>query len=259
MKTTCFLLCATAVAAHAAYDANTEKYYDVSSNDFTKSLYSSVGSLNMATVSVITPNDFLQSNYTATQDIVYAKGGDTSAGIVQTSFVLTLTSVKESNILSFRSNADYHNNDGINRPYDAFGFTIDANGNLVFSRQSLTLNNGALSITPDVNNTILLTQLNANQTYNITLTSLATPNAQNTPGRGDDNFIVSVSSATGKETMSAPGFGLNGSYFSELLIGDDNGASGSVSELSLSTVPEPGTATLSLLALAALAMRRARR
>ena len=117
----------------------------------------------------------------------------------------------------------------------------------------------------------------ANTSYTLSIISSASTTGANgstvSPSRGTDNFSVTLSSdsMTTPVTSTVAGFSLDGNSLGRVYIGgskspDDSGTFGNVTSFALSipgtaptpSVPEPTTATLSLLALAGLAARRRR-
>lgn len=148
---------------------------------------------------------------------------------------------------------------------NAYGFKIKTNGNLEFGSMG-TDNITSTTAGTGTSGTTTFSALTTNTKYELTIISYGVENTAGIPGRGKDNFLVTVTNmVTGTtETKKIDGFGLNHAPFGNLRIGsaiEDNAnvLKGTVHSISLQSIPEPATATLSLLALCGLAARRRRK
>ena len=136
----------------------------------------------------------------------------------------------------------------VDNNYRGWGVILKADGALTFARVKgdTTIHDQATS----------LGTLEAGTTYTITIVSNGTKDSNGIVGRGTGNFDISVFDGTTANTYSVTGFGLNGQYLDKFVIGQASGVNGTLSVTAM--VPEPATATLSLLALAGLCARRRR-
>ena len=168
-----------------------------------------------------------------------------SPGFSKVVLTLNLTDTTGTgNIFSVITGAD----GGIRDTYRGWGINLEADGALTFARVQAS---GAIT-----DNKTSLGTLEAGSTYTITIVSNGTKNNDGIVGRGTGNFDISVFNGTTTQTYTANGFGLDGSYLDKFIIGQANGVNGTLSVTAM--VPEPATATLSLLALAGLCARRRR-
>ena len=265
---------ATAInyAEAAAYDSEYDRYYDVEPAQMTGLLYNSGGtSIDLSQESFIEAADLNLENYTRMQDLVYRDGayrpsgeGDTSPGVFTASFNLELTSIEAGNIFSIAARPPH--GDLLTNTYDfplnAFGLSLTKDGILRFSRNSYR--------TEVADNIVEIGTLSVGTVYEVTLTSIAQPlfttngNLSSSGdnmyiGRGDSNFIITVTGEDYSQTITTAGFGLNGVEFNQIVIGDsESDMEGSISNLVIKTIPEPTTSILCLLSFAAMAYRRRR-
>ena len=139
--------------------------------------------------------------------------------------------------------------------YRGWGISVGAEGVLTFARVNAD--------TSVKDNSTSLGSLVAGTTYTITIISNGTPDANGLVGRGTGNFDISVDDGSGSvANYAAAGFGFNGDHFDKIIIGKGtaSGATAVDGVVSVAVyIPEPATATLSLLALAGLAARRRRK
>ena len=192
---------------------------------------------------------------TITEDCTISKGGDLFADAFDFSFTLTETPVVTGDydlLLAY-----YQVNNG--RDYTVNAFKLSSNGVLTLDRgKNLTLTDGALtsdSTLGTTNNYSTFTVVGGTDAY--TLTTPGTYTIQYLGGKNNEaaaNLLldgVTVASFTGGS------FNMNGSEGDaasrEIIYAKVN------SDYVAPSVPEPTTATLSLLALAGLAARRRRR
>ena len=143
---------------------------------------------------------------------------------------------------------------GASGDYRGWGISVGTAGALTFARVKADtgINDNQLS----------LGNLVAGTAYTITIISNGTPDDNGLVGRGAGNFDISVDDGNSVANYTANGFGFNGDHFDKIIIGKGtaNGATGVDGVVSVAVyIPEPATATLSLLALAGLATRRRRR
>lgn len=188
--------------------------------------------------------------------IITKTGGDTSpaALIATVDFSLTSFGSANENFVSFLAAANTANS------LDAYGFVVNNTGTLSFGRMGTgTITSTTAGCALAQSAAIATLALNTN--YSLTLQSHAT----GTPvGRGNDNFTIVLTNlddiSSTPVRVTTQGFGLNGNAFGSVRIGSNLSTgtlAGTVTKLSI-IAPEPATATLSLLALAALATRRKR-
>lgn len=258
MKKTIIALIALSGLA-GAYDAKDNGMkYNATDKDFSLTLYSSASTLSTSTLTTIATTDL--SKYVEGQDFISVVGSDKSPGLFSVSFSLTLTSLTSTgNIFTITSDGPWDSRGGGNKTSDkvGYGLYLDSNGALTFNRSDVT---ATYAVTMDDSKTVVAT-LGADKTYDIVLTSYAKPDASSKVGRASDNFYISVTPQGGTATtMNLAGFGLNAEDgLGAVVIGSANGVAGSISNLTIKSVPEPTTATLSLLALAGLVARRRRK
>ena len=188
--------------------------------------------------------DIPYGNDNAVNGLFIAKdGGDTSPGFAKVVLTLNLTNLDATgNIFTVQTDAQQNQS--------GWGFYLGAEGALTFGQTNWNGGNPTIHTTKASCGT-----LTAETEYTITIVSNGTGSVV---GRGTDNFTITVA-AEGLETASytADGFGLNGNYVNKLMVGSANGVNGTLGVVAY--VPEPATATLSLLALAGLAARRRRK
>ena len=190
--------------------------------------------------------------------IISKTGSDTSPAPVIVTITFTITQNPGSydqHFLSFGSDGDTSSN--------AYGFKVKTSGQLEFGQMGTNDLIGTGDGVGTGYTCVIADSLTLDDHYELTLVSKA---SGDTPGRGSDNFDITLTNLDTNEviTKTAQGFGLNGSAFGNLFIGsacssDTDVMKGNISSISIcSPVPEPATATLSLLALAGLAARRRR-
>ena len=170
-------------------------------------------------------------------------GGDTSPGFAKVVLTLNLTNLDATgNIFTVQTDAQQNQS--------GWGFYLGAEGALTFGQTNWNGGNPTIHTTKASCGT-----LTAETEYTITIVSSGTGSVV---GRGTENFTITVA-AEGIEaaTYTADGFGLNGNYVNKLMVGSANGVNGTLGVVAY--IPEPATATLSLLALAGLAARRRRK
>lgn len=167
----------------------------------------------------------------------------------------------DGNIFAIRTDADSQYNvitPGLDRDYDydGFGFHIQSNGTLTFCRLNIS-DSEVISISDNINS---IATLSIGSTYSISLASSGSTTDSPIIGRGTDNFTITLmQDDTLLSETTVAGFGLNGVKLESILIGDaDSSVTGTVSDINIYTIPEPSTATLSLLALSGLLLRRRR-
>ena len=154
--------------------------------------------------------------------------------------------------------------------YNAYGFILSSEGALTFGRMGTDNLCDASQITT-ADNKVDIGILQTDKTYTLTLTSFADTTGTSYPGQGTKNFLITLNADEVEPvSVTAAGFGLNGNNFANLRMGSGysvpegqtgSALAGTISSISLlaaAPVPEPATATLSLLALAGLAARRRR-
>ena len=194
--------------------------------------------------------------------------GDTSPALGKVDLTFTLTDVTSTNTL-FTIAANSSGQAG-------WGVTIKE-GSLYLGQMTINTDNTTSAMYSYSANCTAIGTVSTNTSYTLSIISSAsTKGADDTTvaaGRGIDNFSVTLSSdSMAPSSYTVAGFGLNGNSLNRVYIGGSNsqsesGTYGSVSSFALSipgtaptpAVPEPTTATLSLLALAGLAARRRRK
>ena len=197
------------------------------------------------------------------------ENNDTCPGLGKVDITFTLTDVTSTNTL-FAIAANSATQAG-------WGVTIKG-GSLYLGQMTINTGNTTSAMHTYSANCSTIGTVTANTSYTLSIISSAsttgTDGSTVSPGRGTDNFSVTLSS----DSMATPvtstvaGFLLNGDSLSRVYIGGSNGTAdsgtfGNVTSFALSIpgtaptppVPEPTTATLSLLALAGLAARRRRK
>ena len=182
--------------------------------------------------------------------------GDKSPAVGKLEMAITFTNVNTtSTVIAF-------SNDG--GAQCGWGVTIK-DGSLYVGQMTVNSSNTTSVMTNYTANCTEIGQVVSNKAYTLTLISYGTENSDGKPGRGDDNFYFVLSDGVDQTSGYAAGFGLNGTTGLKYIeLGGSNGTAdsgqfGTVSSLSLYVVPEPTTATLSLLALCGLAARRRRK
>ena len=192
-------------------------------------------------------------SYTTSDYFISKTGSDTSPAWGEMVITFTLnglaTAGTEHNLVNVLS-SNIGTGQGQSVQYNAYGFYVNGS-TLTFGRSHCNASN---SLTLADNKVVVTDSLAANTTYTLTILSQATGS---TVGRGSDNFAITLTSDAGVNiTKTAAGFGLNGEKCTGFVLGDaDLNGSATFS----ANVPEPATATLSLLALAGLAARRRRK
>ncbi|MGN0835855.1 MAG: PEP-CTERM sorting domain-containing protein [Akkermansia sp.] len=180
--------------------------------------------------------------------------GNTSPAIGKVDITFSLTDASSATTLvTFAADSNSSGKSG-------WGVIVDG-GSLYLGQMNVNISN----TTSDMNNTDCRTSVGTvttGTTYTLSVISTASTTGTLYPGRGSDNFIVSLSYGETTTTTTVAGFGLNGNALNRIYIGGsqssgDTGSVGTITRFALS-VPEPATATLSLLALAGLAARRRR-
>ena len=201
-------------------------------------------SLSSSTTINASSFDFPYGNVNTENGLFIAKdGGDTSPGFAKVVLTLNLTNLDATGNIMTVMTDNSANQSG-------WGLYLGAEGALTFGQANWNGGNPNIHTAKADCGT-----LTADTEYTITLVSKGTGSVV---GRGTENFTITVA-AEGIEaaTYTADGFGLNGNYFSKMMVGSANGVNGTVGIVAY--VPEPATATLSLLALAGLAARRRRK
>lgn len=195
--------------------------------------------------------------------------GDTSPGLGKVDITFTLTDVTSTNTL-FAIAASSDNKTG-------WSVTIKE-GSLYLGQMTINASNTTSAMSDYSANCSSIGTVTANTSYTLSIISSESTTEANgstvSPGRGTDNFSITLSSAsmTTPVTSTVAGFGLNGTNLSRVYIGGSNsmsesGTFGTVTSFALSipgtaptpNVPDPATATLSLLDLAGLAARHRRK
>lgn len=195
---------------------------------------------------------------------------DTSPALGKVDITFTLTNVTAANTI-FAIAANSASQAG-------WGVTVK-DGSLYLGQMTVNSGNTTSAMHNYSANCAAIGAVSTNTSYTLSIISSASTTGANgatvSPGRGIDNFTVTLSSdSMTPVTSTVAGFGLNGSSLSRVYIGGsnstgDSGTFGDVTSFALSipgtaptptpVVPEPATATLSLLALAGLAARRRRK
>ena len=231
--------------------------------------------MSLESVHRILASDLAPDVYTYMQDIVFRDGtdrsitsGDTAPGLFTASMDLTFSEIGAGNILTFvaksrswATNTVYWPSNISGWESNAYGFSLTDEGMLRFSRNDC--------ITEVSDFIVDIAMLEAGITYNITLTSHAQPLMLESGvsssgdnmciGRGSENFTITISCEEFSKTITASGFGLNGDEFAYMELGGENGPSGTISHLTIKTIPEPASALLSMLTLVSFTVRRRRK
>ena len=195
-------------------------------------------------------------------------GNDTSPGLGKVDITFTLTDVTTANTLfTIAANSDKQ---------AGWGVTIK-DGSLYLGQMTINAGNTTSAMHSYTANCTAIGTVSANTSYTLSIISNASTLGANgatvSAGRGIDNFSITLTSDSMEPvSTTAAGFGLNGTTINRVYLGgsnstNDNGTFGTVTNFALSipgtaptpVVPEPATATLSLLALAGLAARRRRK
>ena len=254
MKKTLIALMALASVASAAVTSAPSVLDDPS--DFGYLAYQGTGISLTTTTNVTTSDLSLPYGMNANVDgLLYANTvtGTTnngSPGCAKVVLTLNLTSLDSTgNVFTLIGTGGNAPND-----YRGWGISVGTAGALTFARVKADagINDNSLS----------LGTLVAGTTYTITIISNGTPDANGIVGRGTGNFDISVDDGNSVGNFTAAGFGFNGYEFDKLVIGKGtaSGATAVDGVVSVAVyIPEPATATLSLLALAGLAVRRRRK
>ena len=260
MKKTLIALMALASVASAAVTSAPSVLDDPS--DFGYLAYQGTGISLTTTTNVTTSDLSLPYGINANVDgLLFANTVDTpnsgtgtqnngSPGFAKVVLTLNLNSLDSTgNVFTLIGTGHNAVND-----YRGWGISVGTAGALTFARVKADagINDNSLS----------LGTLVAGTTYTITIISNGTPDANGIVGRGTGNFDISVDDGNSVGNFTAAGFGFNGYEFDKLVIGKGtaSGATAVDGVVSVAVyIPEPATATLSLLALAGLAVRRRRK
>ena len=188
-------------------------------------------------------------------------GSDTSPAVGKLDLTFTLTNTSlTTTLVTFAANSSTQ---------AGWGVTVN-NGSLYLGQMTVNSGNTTSAMASYTSNCSSVGTVTTDTTYTLSVISTASTTGTSgavSPGRGIDNFLVTLSDGSNTTTTTVAGFGLNGSTLNRIYVGgsnsmSDTGTIGTVSQLSLSipgvAVPEPATATLSLLALVGLAARRRR-
>lgn len=191
-------------------------------------------------------------NYESAEYFIKKTGDDTSPAVGAFVMSFSLTDIPVSgtnqNLIHVRS-SDIGTAYGQSQAQNSYGFFVNGN-TLTFGKSNCDASNTLTAFSK----TDIFTALEANTTYTLTLYSQETGSPV---GRGTDNFAIELTS--GQNVLysgNLAGWGLNGSKCTGFLIGDVD-LKGNATFKAL--IPEPATASLSLLALAGLAARRRRK
>ena len=254
MKKTLIALMALASVASAAVTSAPSVLDDPS--DFGYLAYQGTGISLTTTTNVTTSDLSLPYGMNANVDgLLYANtvdqnGNNGSPGFAKVVLTLNLNSLDSTgNVFTLIGTGNNAVND-----YRGWGISVGTAGALTFARVNAD--------TTVKDNSLSLGTLVAGTTYTITIISDGTPDANGIVGRGTGNFDISVDDGNSVANFAANGFGFNGDHFDKFVIGKGtaSGATAVDGVVSVAVyIPEPATATLSLLALAGLAARRRRK
>lgn len=212
---------------------------------------------NAGDISLSQTNSF---NDSALAALITSPNGNTSPGTGTIMMWVTLDTLPANlssliAVESIRNNGDSASGGSLN----GWGVMVGSDGKLQICQQNITNHTTAASASSKVTTADGI----STGAFHLAISSAG--------GRNAGNFILYVN---GEQVATCTGFGLNGNKFGNLLVGG-NGLSGMASGLTVDDsvldsdgikaimestrpVPEPATASLSLLGLAALMMRRRR-